>query len=957
MLISRRTRMRIARWAGSASLFLVLWSLLFAPAASASGVSGVHASVSATQAGATSTYSITFTATHGLTGGDQVILFAHSGTVFPTPGYTCPGCAPDLQDYYLKDNVRNAGVLLSSVSSNPDGSILYINLAPDLPNYPNDVPPGRSLTMIVMGVINPTRAAAYTLMVATTDDTQQVTSNAYSITPGPAAGVTVSSGDGQAATVLSPFASPLRATVVDQYGNAVPNGGTVDFVAPATGPSGTFAGGSGDDSVGANSAGVATSSAFTADTQAGSYDVQATLDGGASGGTFALTNLAGPATQLSVSAGDNQSGPAGEGFSAPLAARLLDRFGNPVSTANEQITFTAPTTGAGGTFTSTGSNTESDLTDTAGIATSSMFTANGALGTYTVQATAPGVTSTAFTLTNVVGPPARIVSESGDGQSAQVGQGFVQPLAAEVTDQFGHPIAGESVTFTAPASDLGATFDGGGASDTERTDASGIATSENLTAGTVAGGYQVTAGDGGIVSSFTLTNTPGPAAELLKAGGDVQSTPVGSPFAAPLKVQLADRYGNPVLSGNVPVTFAAPPSGAGGTFATTGSNSETDLTDSSGVATSSTITADPELGTFAVAATSSGIADADFSLSNEPGPPARLTLGAGAGQSSEVGSRFAKPLEVEVTDAYGHPLAGQSVTFTAPAGGDAAAFAGGATRDTETTDSSGIATSGELTAGDAAGTYAVQATAGDLSPVVFSLTNTAGAPAKLVNLSGDLQSAQAGQPFAAPLRVRLVDRYGNPVQDMRVAFTAPSSGPSGTFASSRSSRETDVTDASGIATSSTLTAGGQTGTFAIAVAASGVPATSFALTDLSAPAAAISPGPQPGTAAANGLSPTTTTHHNRFLIGRVRVDRRNGTAKVTVMLPGPGVVILSGHWVKRVRVRVDRARKLVLRISTEGALGARLMTRGRARVTVRVRYAPNDGPAITRTRTIVLRMA
>lgn len=751
MLSIRRGRMRVATRAGAIGLGLLIWSLLLAPVASASGVSGVSASLSATQAGASSTYSITFTATHGLAGGDEVIVFAHSGTVFPSPGYTCSGCAPDLHNYSLRDNVRYHDMVLSSVSFNVDQSIAYIMLAPDDPNYPNDVPPMRSVTLTVTGVTNPAQASAYTMMIATTGDQTQVRSNTYSITPGPAAGVAVSSGSGQSATVESPFASTLQATVVDQYGNVVSGGGQqVTFTAPSSGPSGTFAAGSLTDTATADTAGVATSSAFSAGTQAGTYSVQATI-GTAAPSDFALANVAGPPTQLSVSAGNNQSGPAGQPFATRLAASLLDRFGNPVSEAGQEITFTAPATGAGGTFAGTGTNAESDTTDASGTATSSSFTANGTLGSYSVLAAAAGLGSVSYSLTNIVGPPDQVVIESGDRQSAQ------------------------------------------------------------------------------------------------------------------------------------------------------------------------------------------------------------------------AGSDFAQPLQVEVTDSYGHPLAGQTVTFTVPGSGPSATFAGGKTSDTETTNTVGIATSAEPAAGQAAGSYTVQATTSGLTPADFSLANTAGAPAQLVTVDGNQQTATVGQPFAAPLRVQLVDRYGNPVQNVNITFTAPFSGPSATFAAAGSNSQIASTNSTGVAISSTVVAGAQAGAFTVMASASGVPADGFSLTDLPAPTTGSNPAPQAGPVMANTQAGTVVADSlgtptkperagsTRFAIKRIRLNRREGTATVTVMLPSPGTVTLSGHQLRFVRVRADRARRIVLAISPNEALKRKLRTHRRARITLRVRYAPAGGAAGTLTRTITLR--
>ena len=62
------------------------------------------------------------------------------------------------------------------------------------------------------------------------------------------------------------------------------------------------------------------------------------------------------------------------------------------------VTFTAPANGASGTFSG---GVDTAVTNTSGIATSNVFTANGTAGSYTVTAGEPNVSGTAtFSLTN-----------------------------------------------------------------------------------------------------------------------------------------------------------------------------------------------------------------------------------------------------------------------------------------------------------------------------------------------------------------------------------------------------------------------------------------------------------------------------------------------------------------------------------------------------------------------------
>ena len=79
----------------------------------------------------------------------------------------------------------------------------------------------------------------------------------------------------------------------------------------------------------------------------------------------------------------------------------MDSLGIPVDGVS--ITFTAPSSGASGTFADTGTEITTASTDEGGMATASAFTANGILGAFNINATVSGVVSPAiFALENLV---------------------------------------------------------------------------------------------------------------------------------------------------------------------------------------------------------------------------------------------------------------------------------------------------------------------------------------------------------------------------------------------------------------------------------------------------------------------------------------------------------------------------------------------------------------------------
>lgn len=98
--------------------------------------------------------------------------------------------------------------------------------------------------------------------------------------------------------------------------------------------------------------------------------------------------------------GDSQNTPVNTAFPNPLMFNIINI--NPKLVGGASVTFTAPSSGASGTF-SNGTNTITIKTtslNSFGVANSGFFTANGIAGTYTVTAYVPGLGTATFTMTN-----------------------------------------------------------------------------------------------------------------------------------------------------------------------------------------------------------------------------------------------------------------------------------------------------------------------------------------------------------------------------------------------------------------------------------------------------------------------------------------------------------------------------------------------------------------------------
>jgi protocatechuate 3,4-dioxygenase beta subunit len=536
-----------------------------------------------------------------------------------------------------------------------------------------------------------------------------------------------------------------------------------------------------------------------------------------------------------------------------LQVELQASNGCPVTTqvAGTVITFTAPSSGAGGTFASSGSNTVTVGANSSGGATAPGFTANGAAGSYTVTA-ASSYGSVAFSLTNTAtGIAATITGRTPTSRSATVGSRYAEPLQATVLDANGDPVEDAPVTFTlgtgggggggagGSAASPGATFDGGAGQATVNTDSSGTATSPTLTANSTAGTFTATASTAGVAEPalFSLVNVAGPPPTIRALAPTRQSATVGARYAKPLAVTVLDGTGRPVQGATVTFSLGPGVGGAGGGGASPsasfpgGASQATEVTDASGTATSPAFTANATPGRFSATATTSGTPDAaSFALDNLAGRSPTLAVIGASGRSAAVGAHYARPLQVRVRDGSGEPVEGASVTFTLGAGGAGgaggssgsagASFVGGQAQASATTDAAGIATSPRLVANTVAGTFVATATTnGTAAAAGFSLRNLAGAVTAITPGVAASESTATGARFPVRLAVTVTDPHGNPVSGVAVTFTAPARGVSGRFDGRRTVEV--KTDAKGVAVAPPLVANGLAGGYVVRASAGG----------------------------------------------------------------------------------------------------------------------------------------
>lgn len=261
-----------------------------------------------------------------------------------------------------------------------------------------------------------------------------------------------------------------------------------------------------------------------------------------------------PPSELTLAAGTPQSATLGTPFTTNLQVAFTNSNGCPVTTAvaGTPVTFSAPTTGASGLFSASGSNTVTVGSDASGMASAPTFTADYLAGDYTLTASS-AYGSVLFSLTNVegasanacaassagapaaamppglAGKPTKLTAGVGASQSTPTGSHFPIHFAVTVTDAEKSPVPGVLVTFTAPNRGPSGHFTvrSGGAlpamshpphsgksvAQTShprrlqvKTDACGVALAPTFTANRRAGGYVVVASVERMKAAFALVN-------------------------------------------------------------------------------------------------------------------------------------------------------------------------------------------------------------------------------------------------------------------------------------------------------------------------------------------------------------------------------------------------------------------------------------------------------------------
>lgn len=254
-------------------------------------------------------------------------------------------------------------------------------------------------------------------------------------------------------------------------------------------------------------------------------------------------------------------------------------------------------------------------------------------------------------------------------------------------------------------------------------------------------------------------------AEIAVITGNNQRGPAGLPLRDSLVVRVRDRRGQALANARVAFRLEGEAPGAS-------ISPDTAETGAEGMAHARWVLGNAngtQTALAAVVGTTGLIARFDAEVG--AAGAALIERLSGEGQLGARGAPLADPLVVRVTDGLGNPVAGVTVEWTTDDGSvDPAASVTGSNGRASTT----------WTLGSSVGEQTAEARSGGLegSPLGFTATASSGDASRLVRVSGNGQSARAGDELDDPLVVRVEDQDGNGVPGRAVSWVVATGGGS-----------------------------------------------------------------------------------------------------------------------------------------------------------------------------------
>jgi hypothetical protein len=289
---------------------------------------------------------------------------------------------------------------------------------------------------------------------------------------------------------------------------------------------------------------------------------------------------------------------------------------------------------------------------------------------------APLPLTATFSATADPAPPDLLSLMSGDNQAGQVGNLLPESLEVALTDEYGNPIVGADIQWTAQ---------NGSVSSAVSTTGSNGRAAVQWTLGLLPGTQHVNAAFAGVTGSpvvFTASATVGPPPRLVIYTQPSATVGSGDVFPQQPMLQVEDNLGNPILQGGISVTVSISSGGGtlgGTTTMTTNSGGQVQFTDLSITGKSG-----PRTLIFAAPGHTTATSRTIDVTSAAPSPSlstiaaAPGTIGASSGSSTTA-------ITVTVRDDANNPIAGAVVVLSVSGSGNQITQPG-------LTDANGVAT-------------------------------------------------------------------------------------------------------------------------------------------------------------------------------------------------------------------------------------------------------------------------
>ena len=100
---------------------------------------------------------------------------------------------------------------------------------------------------------------------------------------------------------------------------------------------------------------------------------------------------------------------------------------------------------------------------------------------------------------------------------------------------------------------------------------------------------------------------------------------------------------------------------------------------------------------------------------------------------------------------------------------------------------------------------------------------------------------------------------------------------------------------------------------------------------------------------------TEPSHRTRSRSCKPKLNKKKGTAKLQVKVPGPGSLKLAGKSLAKSKATPDQASKVKLKVAPKGKLKKKLRKRGKLTVKPSITFTPDGGEAATKKATVKLK--